>query len=336
MPRKRARLPVCLLIIVQGAIAMRRTPSWLAPRSNGRAVKVRQLSVAKTPLALVNAESCPKYYTRRLTEPDLAILKQGVLMDAARCDAKSMRFASTDDYLHSINVAMKSFFLSRELCDRECMTSTLVDTLAEEGSLCMLLGGKSYGKTLLLDSIDGLLTDKQVDVLYLDARKTGADLSEGIMTAVSEDAAYFDQFLEASKKVAPAIAQMLVKLALHSDLPVISDDFMEKPPAAVDALRAFAEAAAQRGEHPCVIIDEADVVFSGERGRSNKAVLDLFVRLTKEQRALSVLLVSSDTTFPFVLERSMGFHLLDLTRVVHAAEVPPKEMPNALATYVAA
>ncbi|KAL1504269.1 hypothetical protein AB1Y20_010678 [Prymnesium parvum] len=293
------------------------------------------LSVSMRPSGLVNSASSTQFFTSRLTEADLAVLDPGVLWEAACLDAASMGYNSTDAYLDRVQAAMHAFFHARELYDRS-LVNAIRGALTSEGQFSMLLGGKSCGKSFMLNAIRRELSEDGWDILYIDARDTGADLASGIIQAVFKEVGMFDPFLEASKKVAPAIAKMVAKMTKGPDLSALLSTLLDEKPKPVDAMRSFMEAAAERGKFPCIIIDEANIVFatsSEQQIQDNAEVMNLFVRLTKQERRLTVLLASAEHGFPFTLQRSSGssaFSLFDIQEVIHAGEFPPAEMRDLL------
>lgn len=96
----------------------------------------------------------------------------------------------------------------------------------------------------------------------------------------------------------------------------------------IQVLEAFVKAAQKRNEYPILIIDEANLAFSPD-GSKNKPMLDKLVQLTKQQREMMTLLTSSEHAYPYKLNR-IGFNQADLTNVIYAGEIPPKEMRELL------
>ena len=96
----------------------------------------------------------------------------------------------------------------------------------------------------------------------------------------------------------------------------------------IQVLDAFVTAAQKRNEYPILIIDEANLAFSANVSQ-NKPMLDKLVQLTKQQREMMTLLTSSEHAYPYKLNR-IGFNQADLKNVIHAGEIPPKEMRELL------
>lgn len=96
----------------------------------------------------------------------------------------------------------------------------------------------------------------------------------------------------------------------------------------IQAVEAFVKAAQNRNEYPILIIDEANLAFSPDVSK-NKPILDKLVQLTKQQREMMTLFTSSEHAYPYKLDR-IGFNQADLTNVIYAGEIPPKEMRELL------
>ena len=96
----------------------------------------------------------------------------------------------------------------------------------------------------------------------------------------------------------------------------------------IQVLDAFVKAAQNRNEYPILIIDEANLAFSPDVSK-NKPILNKLVQLTKQQRDMMTLFTSSEHAYPYKLDR-IGFNQADLTNVIYAGEIPPKEMRELL------
>ena len=102
----------------------------------------------------------------------------------------------------------------------------------------------------------------------------------------------------------------------------------------------FVQSAQAAGLTPSVIIDEANLVFSPEDSETmeakviaerNRAVLNLLTSMTKEASKLNVILVTSEEGYPYKLRDDLKFKLQNVDGwVIHAGEVPPKEMRELL------
>lgn len=86
-----------------------------------------------------------------------------------------------------------------------------------------------------------------------------------------------------------------------------------------------------------IVIDEANLAFTID-GRTDKddikkikSTLALFTQLTKQEKKLNVVLVSSEHSFPFRLANpSLSFNIINITKFIFAGEIPPKNMYSLL------
>jgi len=304
-----------------------------------------RLSIAKTPAGLVNSRSCGEFYTQDLRPEDVHILLASDKSDTslwamAQLDAKA-KGVTTDDYLASVQKELLDFFQKREDDSREVwgrvqMLEALRSALATTGQFAMLLGGKNCGKSTVLKNVAGtaeiLMETGQVGrVLYVDCRGTGSDLDTGIITAVSTNKDLFANFVD---ELRTSLPQMAGAISTGMGLPggEVVADMLKKLLASetdgIQAVEAFVKAAQNRNEYPILIIDEANLAFSPDVSK-NKPILDKLVQLTKQQREMMTLFTSSEYAYPYKLDR-IGFNQADLTNVIYAGEIPPKEMRELL------
>ena len=146
---------------------------------------------------------------------------------------------------------------------------------------------------------------------------------------------YSDAFLDITIKLAASTAAVITaRMGLPGSevakgvIEVAASVTAASVTAQATALDAFVQAAQNDNEYPILIIDEANLAFSVKDANGqykNKPVLDHLVNLTKQQGDMMTLLTSSEHGYPFRLDE-MGFNLADLTNVIYAGEIPPKEM----------
>ena len=123
------------------------------------------------------------------------------------------------------------------------------------------------------------------------------------------------------------LGQSVLKYALTSDTD------------GAKSLDAFVETARKDNEYPVLIIDEANLAFKPEDVAENKPILDnepknkrmldKLVHMTKQERKMMTLFTSSEHGYPYKLD-GMGFNMADLTNVIYAGEISPKEMRELL------
>ena len=255
-----------------------------------------------------------------------------------------------------MNEKLELFWASREVHDREIFYRFLENIYkSKNGQLRLVLGGKSVGKSLVLNDFKKKLDDKVgYMALLVDGRLIpGSPLSEGILTSYKEyfktiDIAAKDnlklvKFLgEGVLKGIPGVDKILALLKGSTNLDVekliknVSDtldkaiksgEVSEK-----DALQSFVDLAKRLGYRPVLIIDEANKVLGlcdGPTGTSQ--TLDTIVALTKQSGKLDVVMASSEYAYPYLLEEN-GLNLNDISEVLFAGEVPPHSMWELLVT----
>lgn len=235
---------------------------------------------------------------------------------------------SVKSHLASVSDQCSAYFDKGAVHDREELRDALKAMFELKGQLCLLLGGKTVGKSLVLAEMaksremrgrDGL----KRAIVYVDARTFGMHLSAGIMEALSdEDIMIIHGTLEAH--VDTHSAHVVENMALLSRL----CDLMEF-----------------KGLYLCLIIDEASLTFpTPPRGDTatqeqptitqtqmdTQALLGKIVHLTKQKRKMNCLLVSSEHGYPTRLQHGRFFNTSNFTRVLFAGEVPPAAMRTLL------
>eukprot|EP00965_Chrysotila_dentata_P017064 566801-Pleurochrysis_carterae.AAC.1 len=239
-----------------------------------------------------------KFYACRLTGEDVDFFTRfGAFWDAAEADAAKHEFASPELYLKHVIERRKAFFKESTVWDRDNLQETLRNLLSDTGVFALFVGGKSVGKTLLLKEIaKNFSKGTRQRVAIINARRSGTNLAKGIFEAAAtfppEWINGFRDFVVAaqgvSEKLSPVTKMPNPAALLKGVLGVV-----DRMPTAVETLKAFVDAAHDKGEFPTLIVDEANLLFSAN-ALANKEVLDLLVSLTKEEQVLNVLFVSSE------------------------------------------
>ena len=135
-----------------------------------------RISVTKSPAGLVNSDSDGEFYTHNLQIKDLDVLNpEQTLWVALRLDAFD-KGCTPDEHLQTILANASTFFEtkadgSREVVDRTSTTKAIIEALRKKGELCMGLGGKSCGKTVLLKETIKNELSKEGDRVVLYAQR---------------------------------------------------------------------------------------------------------------------------------------------------------------------
>mmetsp|Transcript_11280 Transcript_11280/g.18944 ORF Transcript_11280/g.18944 Transcript_11280/m.18944 type:complete len:487 (-) Transcript_11280:289-1749(-) len=281
-----------------------------------------------------------QYYSRNIPVEHAAQLvkNSNVLFDAALADCDG-NTEMVKEYLKSIELTMETFDNNGTVWDRGELISALTDTFEKKGQLVCLLGGRSTGKSLLLQELSKL--SKQLPVrkgvqqsspksmiLYLDMRTGYSGITEGLLKVISTSSSR-DLVNFALKSVREFVEDNNVKITAR----IVED--MISPGKSVAALSFLLNRLVDCFSKQTVtlIIDEANLPLtlksytSADKIEETRAVLQLLTRLTKQEKKLNVLLVSSEHVFPFRLsDPRLNFNIEFITRAIFVGEIPPKDM----------
>ena len=271
------------------------------------------------PLGLTSPGATEDFYTTALDLGAPLLLRgSGDFMAAARADARArLRLGGGGaalrqgeaaalegevvEHLRQASSACSKFLDSGLVHDREEVKAALGAVLLGKGRLALLLGGKSVGKSLLLQEMarqpaplvgaDGA----RRALLYVDARSCGGDLAAGLVAALQREALEL-QRLEGRRGVmsrqaqaeqpaaAPGRALALLPSAERASIALSFKgaslttqlDFSARGPAVVEQsialLAKVAETAQAQGYLLCLIVDEANLIFPAPPGPPGSAL----------------------------------------------------------------
>lgn len=273
-------------------------------------------------------------------------------------------------HLNQASTTCSDFLDSSTVYGHEEITTALRRVLVEKGRMALLLGGKSTGKSFLLKELAGSSKDivgrdkKKRALLYVDARSCGGDLTTGLVAALQQKAreqerlkgggysirkAQTDQQSQddpsaptTAKTFSPGLTFMGVSLGTDFETPGAGT--LSKADQCIALLDRVAEVALSQGYYLCLIVDEANMTFPVPPDPSSaqppppltplhmqaQQQLEKLVQLTKQERKMNVLLVSSEYAYPFRLRHGRFFNTTNLTDTLFAGEVPPAAMRNLL------
>ena len=291
------------------------------------------MSIHAHGVGLVNDFATDEFYTTKLDFNSASQLlgDPRIVWDAVEKDANHAGI-SCDAYLTNIEAAVWAYVQSREICDRATMLNLGVNKVLNkgEGNFGLLLGGKSSGKSLILNHLTQERRKKHEDsILYIDARRSGADLMTGIVQALTPKDW---QWLKSLFGFAEVAANHFVPgsgriIAAGNKLLTVSPDVTP-----VALIKAFVDKHNNNGNTPCIIIDEANLALPDDDREAQKQtmdVLELFTKLTKQEKKMNVLLATSEHAEPHRL-RQLGFNTSNFTENILAGEIPPKHILDLL------
>ena len=316
-----------------------RAASWLAPAA---------IPDAARRLGLVSQWD-DAYYGRALPDPAAAgalLLAPGVLWAAAARDAAAAHEAP-DAYVARVRGRVATFLSATEadglprVMNHDGTLAALRVVGGEDGKglLMLLTGPRSVGKSLMLRKLAKELAQQRRRVVYVDARQYGTDLTRGIVAALALDASFFEKVKGAMS--APSLAGILTVLAdmvLPGSATVVSTVAsgvsIASPPRLDVVLGAYFAACKSTREYPVLFIDEANEALKAAEGDTAaaarvRAELNLFTRITKQEREASMVLATSEHGLPFRL-RALGYNTDHISKTVVAEEVPPTVMKDEL------
>ena len=214
-----------------------------------------------------------------------------------------------------------------------------------EPGLHLVIGGKSLGKTKIVESIADNAGD-EAPLLYVNMRLPSKAQSTDALECLQEEAKRrwttknlpfgAERLVTALSAVTGALGKANLKQGDDEGaVKTLLSSFLNinKPE---DFIKAFVAATVAAEKVPVMIVDEANIAFpngNGGNGNGRREVacraLATFVALTKEQRKASVILVASDYTFPLELQ-TLGFNKYDALKTIVAPEVEEKPMLSLL------
>ena len=271
--------------------------------------------------------------------------KRGGFWEVAERCAVRNGFDGTTAYVEEIYGKAKEFIESEELEDRDELKSR-IDAACNVKGISMLLGGKSTGKSFLVESINNDLNTNGSSVVLKADLRLNVDLFRAMEKEFAQElvAAFYKKdwstilkdFTQTAADAGNRFASSLVagdptptKIEATTILGAVAEAVLRrKETSAFDLLDSFVTEAENREKTPVLMIDEANLLVRNPK--ENSEIMAHMVALTKQQRKLSVLLISSDPALPFLLKDTFGFELHDLRRTIVAGELPPDRMISLL------
>ena len=272
------------------------------------------------------------------------------------------------EHLERSSRQCSEFLDSGAVHDCEEIRAMLHNLLAEKGQLALLLGGKSVGKSLLLQELARQRKDivgldgARRALLYVDARSCGDDLAAGLVAALQREAleqqrmkdhGYSARQAQAGQpallgsSLLPAAKGASIELSFKGAALGAQPEFAgpaSKVDQCLELLGKVSEAAQTAGYYLCLIVDEANLTFPAPPDPLSshpapplspthlhaQRQLEKLVQLTKQSRQMNVLLVSSEYAYPYRLRHGRFFNTSNLTETMFAGEVPPAAMRQLL------
>ncbi|CAJ1423478.1 unnamed protein product [Effrenium voratum] len=238
--------------------------------------------------------------------------------------------SATGSYLEEVNRTATKFLQSRAAVDREDAVTNLSKHITIQGKLCLVLGGRNLGKTLLKEKAISRLK-ANVNILSVDMRDADM-LGKGLMTALDLQRQKSLGWARLAVEMLRAIFQLPVDYALNrirgggAAAKEVLDVAVSRHQINVNN---FISQSISRRKIPSIIIDDANLALPGITGEDGsaaaKSALQAITKWTKQTGQASVMMISSEFGYPFRLLAN-GLALSIIGRVIVIGEVPKYDM----------
>ena len=244
--------------------------------------------------------------------------------------------------MDSVNKRQKKFLSSKEIVNRAALMEALRVAMTSK-DFTLLLGPKNVGKTRIRQEvISRSESKKKVTIIDVNMRERPTEellealLAEATNKGTKDPASV--ETLEAIDAVSPNVASLFAAIAVGANpsmaaptaAPIATSlgeaiakmTGKEKEKTLLEMIKAFQES----GDATCIVADEANLALpmAGDTVSARDA-LAVFVTLTKESLQASVVLFSSQLSFPYRLE-ACGMNLQDIKKIIIANEVPKDDV----------
>ena len=285
------------------------------------------------PYGLVDAEGS-KFYARQLNGDFFADVKDDSLFrQALETDAWEKQ-VDADAHLKSVRLNANEFIKGSKIVDRSEFIEALVKAVSEDGLLTLILGGKSVGKSTVIQSVVANFTQakrSQRTVVFTDMREMPA---KDFFTAVLSTAPPLMAFRSAVSVAGTSIFIRFLAgvLCIVPKVGKLVSDSLAKLLDKMDGKmkqEGFVSLVRRAGKGIAIIVDEANIALPRDddltEAKAARDALAEIVSITKQNVKASVVLISSEHGYPFKLAKA-GLNLVDIKNIVIAPEVPPNDM----------
>jgi hypothetical protein len=298
-----------------------------------------------------------KFYNGKINLNAAAALVEGsdIVYASAALDVSEQgtTFQGVDEYLHHVKDKAGKWFKKEELCDRGELLSTVDDLIESKGRFSLILGGKSTGKSFMLE----YLRRQNSNVLRINMRQFAAnpDLAMALLDVLKQFPgerypAILTKVMESAGLTVTGSSESLesVEAILSKFEKAMADRVVNENALLPQLLEALGADATYT-----LVIDEANLAFDKnfhDRETVDKMIASLKVltQFTKEKQKVpqlfsllmvkvnwtnctvllsqvNVILASSDHSFASKLA-DLGFNMFDITSVIIAGEISPDKM----------
>ena len=238
--------------------------------------------------------------------------------------------STTGSYLKEVNRTATAFLQRRDAVDRDDAIANLCEQMTIKGRLCLVLGGKNLGKTLLKEKAIARCK-ATVNILSVDMRDADM-LGKDLMGALDLQRLKSLGWARLSVEMLGAIIRLPVNFALNrisglSEAGVVAREVLGV--ATSHHQISIDNFLSRSRKIPSIIIDEANLALPGMNAGDGSVVarsaLQAITKWTKQTNQASVILVSSEFGYPFRLLAN-GLALSTIGQVIVIGEVPEVDM----------
>lgn len=237
---------------------------------------------------IIDVSNAHDYSRRMISNDATALLRDRKCMyNCALKDAHGDVQACKKNLDEIIQKATEFMKNQKEVWDRDELQAELKAIVTDQGALSFILGGKTSGKSLILKLLEMLSIDS---VFVVDLREHRGDMLQGLLSVLDKRKRYYEaekrSILDAAKagqtfvhklmKVNP-IATSLIDGFIIGLTNLLDDEIATKTLS--DLIQNLLKV---NGGTVTIIIDEANMAFTPEKGDEAKNALALFTKLTKQ------------------------------------------------------
>ena len=283
------------------------------------------------PYGLVGDE---KSYARQVDGNFFADVKNSSFFLKALKEDAGEKQVDADAHLKTVRLNANKFMQGNTIVDRESFIQSLTDAIFEDGLLTLVLGGKSVGKSTVIQSVVANFTQakrSQRTVVFTDMREMPAkDFFTAVLSTAPPLMAFrsavsvagtsiFIRFLAGVLSIVPKVGKLV-----SDSLARLLDNMDGKM-----KQEGFVSLVRRAGKGIAIIVDEANIALPRDddltEAKAARDALAEIVSITKQNVKASVVLISSEHGYPFKLAKA-GLNLVDIKNIVIAPEVPPRDM----------
>ena len=283
------------------------------------------------PYGLVGDE---KSYARQVDGNFFADVKNSSFFLKALKEDAGEKQVDADAHLKTVRLNAKKFMQGNTIVDRNAFIQSLTDAIFEDGLLTLVLGGKSVGKSTVIQSVVANFTQakrSQRTVVLTDMREMPAkDFFTAVLSTAPPLMAFrsavsvagtsiFIRFLAGVLSIVPKVGKLV-----SDSLARLLDNMDGKM-----KQEGFLSLVRRAGKGIAIIVDEANIALPRDddltEAKAARDALAEIVSITKQNVKASVVLISSEHGYPFKLAKA-GLNLVDIKNIVIAPEVPPRDM----------